>query len=119
MAKFNVVSRDSAAFDNVAKTFAESSERFDYDGMASAYNSTEQGGFLTFEHKKGKSSIVSAQLERRGLQRGVDFDVKSRSVANSDTAVIMIERVTEKDAGPAPVVRRGRPPVQAEAEAEA
>lgn len=113
MSKFNQIAKGSAAFDTAVKVFNESVDRFDYDGMSEAYNGTEVGGYLSFEYKKGKSAVVAQQLEKRGLKRGDDFDVRSQANEGSDTATVLIKRLSDKPAGEAQHAQRGRKPAGA------
>jgi hypothetical protein len=110
MSKFNKIAKGSAAFDAAVKVFNESVDRFDYDGMAEAYNETAVGDYLSFEYKKGKGAVVAQQLEKRGLKRGDDFDVRSASNEGTDTATVLVLRISDKTAGPAQHAQRGRKP---------
>lgn len=110
MSKFNKISKDSANFGTAEKVFSDAVARFDYDGMASAYNETEVGGYLSFEFKRGKSAIVSNQLTKRGLTRGDDFEVRcvANSEAGEDAATVIIHRLSETETGELERAPRGR-----------
>lgn len=114
MAKFQTISKDSSKYSEIERVFNSTNERFDYDGMAEAYNDTEVDGYLAFEFKRGKSSVVANQLQRRGLRRGVDFDVRSKAQdGTEDGAIVMVQRLSDVAAGPAQHGRRGRPAASA------
>ena len=108
MSKFNRIAQDSPQFQKALEVFNQMGDRFDYDGMAGAYNELTQGEILSFEYKKGKAAVVASQLEKRGLVRGADFDVRSAANEGSDTATVMIQRNSAKTAGAAQHAPRGR-----------
>ncbi len=119
--KFNRIAKGTAAFDAAVKVFNESAgDRFDYDGMGAAYNETAVGDYLSFEYKKGKGGIVKQQFEKRGLKSGLDFEVRtSPGPEGSDTATILVQRISEKTAGAAQHAPRGRKPAAPGAPADA
>lgn len=98
--QFNKISQGTPAFDTAAKTFESLTDRFDYDALAAAYNDLKPGEYVSFEYKKGKSAIVAHQLVKRGLAKNGDFELRSGSAEGSETATVIVKRVTDKPAGP-------------------
>lgn len=111
MATFNKISKGSDAYAKAVETFDALVDRFDYDGMAKAYNDLAIGEILTFDYKRGKASVVRQQMEKRGLTNGADFDVRSAAQeGNEDTATVLIQRNSDKPAGAVQHAARGRKP---------
>lgn len=110
--KFTKLAAGTAEF-NAAKAAFDSlqSDRFDYDGLAVAYNDLAINELLQFEYKKGKGAVISTQLAKRGLGKGIDFTVRSSSIeGNDENGVVFVQRNTAKAAGPAVLGQRGRRP---------
>lgn len=96
--KFTSIAPDSEQFAKVASQFESlNSDRFDYDALARAYNETAKGGYIQFENKAGKSSVIRADLEKRGLEKGIDFTINAAGKEGDDkTDVVFIRRETDK-----------------------
>lgn len=92
--KFTTIAPNDASFQKLQAELSTLNERFDYEALANAYNNMTVGSVLKFEYKEGKMSIVSKQLEKRGLERGVDCTVQSAEVDGAN--IVFVTRNTEK-----------------------
>lgn len=109
MSQFTKITSGSSAFAQAVKTFDSLVDRFDYDGMAKAYNELAVSEIMQFEYKRGKSSVVRQQLEKRGLSSGQDFQVRSAGIeGNEENALVLIRRDSDKAAGAVVHAQRGR-----------
>lgn len=111
MSQFQKIGSNTPAFAEAHALFESMQDRFDYDGLANAYNDCTPGEMVKFNYKKGKASVVSQQLARRGLAKGVDFTVRSAAIEGNDAeSLVFVLRNTDKAAGPVVVGQRGRKP---------
>ena len=108
MAKFNRIKQSDPNFQNAVTAFESLADRFDFEALAAEYNELAPQEMVSFEYKKGKSSQVRAQLARRGLTPGVDFDVRSANIANNEeVALVTVMRLSAKaPVKPTPIPRK-------------
>lgn len=92
--KFETIKPTDEAFVKLSTELSTLNERFDYEALGNAYNNLPIGAILKFEYKEGKMSIVSKQLEKRGLERGVDCTVQSAEVDGKN--IVFVTRNTDK-----------------------
>jgi len=105
---FNKITKESANFEAVAKTFETlGGDRFDWDGLAREFNALESGELVTFEFRAGKSSAVKNNLEKRGLQNGIDFTLRTADKKDdAENQLVFLRR--ESDKAPTAIVRTPR-----------
>ena len=74
MTQFNTIDEGDEGYDDLVESLQaeQNAERFDYNGLANAYNTRKINGFIHFEFPKDRQSSLRKQLERRGLVIGVD-----------------------------------------------
>ncbi len=101
MSAINIVNADSAKYNALDEMFT-SGLRFDYDALARTYNQTPVDSFVSVETKAGKGSFIAKQLEKRGLSRGIDFDLRSTAIDGKEgEALTVVKRLSEAEAGKA------------------
>jgi len=110
---FKRVSADSELFNQINAAETAGKQRFDYDGLAFAYNGLPVGEMLTFEWAKEKIPTLKAQLEKRGIVHSVDYTVKPVVIDELEHAAIT--RGTDKATVKVPSKPRGPRKKNAEA----
>ncbi len=111
MAKFNVINPSSENYAAVAAQLEQTSDaRFDYSGLARAYNGLEVKAIMNFEYPKAKITMLQKQLEKRGLVRDIDFGL-SGAKTDDGKELAFITRFTDKaTTALAPATRAPRKP---------
>lgn len=111
MSKFNVINPSNENYAAVAAQLEQNSDaRFDYSGLARAYNGLEVKAIINFEYPKAKITMLAKQLEKRGLIRDIDFGL-SGAKTESGTELAFVTRFNDKASTPlAPATRAPRKP---------
>jgi hypothetical protein len=94
LSQFTKIAPNDPNFLKLETELSTLNDRFDYDGLAKALDGSEVGGIIQFEYPEGKMSVIAKQLEKRGLQRSLDFVVQAAEVGGKNN--VYVKKLTTK-----------------------
>lgn len=94
LSQFTKIAPNDPKFATLKTELSTLNDRFDYDALAREVGSSEVNGMVQFPYPEGKMSVVAKQLEKRGLQRSIDFTVQSAK--DGENHLVFVTRLTDK-----------------------
>jgi hypothetical protein len=107
LSQFTKIAPNDPNFLKLETELSTLNDRFDYDGLAKALDGSEVGGIIQFEYPEGKMSVIAKQLEKRGLQRSLDFVVQAAEVGGKNN--VYVKKLTTKASQAVVVKKREKP----------
>lgn len=113
---FTTIPKSHENYQNILNAVKSSTRQsFDYNALIQYYNKQKVGQIVQFPRPANSLPALVAQLEKRGLVRGTDYNASIMDVAPDGQAPdtqAFITKLTDKD-GAQIEVKRGRPPKKA------